>query len=239
MRFAVHWPGSPVASPRSHGVPRRDVDGRVHIGVAGVSAGSAPEGGLALARLRVHLPARRAALARERGTDVLHPARRLVLQAADQQAPSGRQDAPVQGRLARTFRPGLSEVPRADRVILLMKVFDSDRVEPPGDIRAGLLGPVLAPVGFVGAQPGESQPHPAAAVRAAPRPGQLPLQPPPARALPHGQAGDAKQVPSRQGRGHCHAPVDAHDLAVTRCRNRSGITAKATCQRPARSIVTR
>ena len=29
MRFAVHGPGSPVASPRSHGVPRRDVPGRV------------------------------------------------------------------------------------------------------------------------------------------------------------------------------------------------------------------
>ena len=33
MRFAVHGPGNPVASPRSHGVPRRDVPGRVHISV--------------------------------------------------------------------------------------------------------------------------------------------------------------------------------------------------------------
>jgi glucose 1-dehydrogenase len=45
MRFAVHGPGCPVASPRSHGVPRRDVDGRVHISVAGETAGSAPEDG--------------------------------------------------------------------------------------------------------------------------------------------------------------------------------------------------
>jgi len=28
-RFAVHRPGNPVASPRSHGVPRRDVLSRV------------------------------------------------------------------------------------------------------------------------------------------------------------------------------------------------------------------
>ena len=63
LRFAVHGPGLPVASPRSHGVPRRDVPGRVHVRVACVSAGGAPEDGLALARPRVHLPARRAALA--------------------------------------------------------------------------------------------------------------------------------------------------------------------------------
>jgi hypothetical protein len=43
LRFAVHRPGTPEASPRSHGVPRRDVPGRVHISVAGVSAGSACE----------------------------------------------------------------------------------------------------------------------------------------------------------------------------------------------------
>ena len=52
MRFAVHRPGIPVASPRSHGVSRRDVDGRVHVSVAGVSAGSAHESRLALARPR-------------------------------------------------------------------------------------------------------------------------------------------------------------------------------------------
>ncbi len=34
MRFAVHGPGCPVASPRSHGVPRRDVLSRVHVRVA-------------------------------------------------------------------------------------------------------------------------------------------------------------------------------------------------------------
>jgi hypothetical protein len=96
LRFAVHGPGYPVASPRSHGVPRRDVDGRVHISVAGVSAGGAPEARLALTRASVHLPARRAPLARERGSDLLHPAGRLVLQAVHQQAPPRPQDAPVE-----------------------------------------------------------------------------------------------------------------------------------------------
>ena len=35
MRFAVHRPGIPEASPRSHGVSGRDVPGRVHIRLAG------------------------------------------------------------------------------------------------------------------------------------------------------------------------------------------------------------
>ena len=96
MRFAVHRPGFPAASPRGHGVPRRDVPGRVHISVAGETAGSAPEDGLAIARLPVHLPARRASLARECGTDLLHPPRRLLLQAAHKQPPPGSQDASVQ-----------------------------------------------------------------------------------------------------------------------------------------------
>ena len=44
MRFAVRRPGIPEASPRSHGGPRSDVDGRVHVRVAGETAGRAPDG---------------------------------------------------------------------------------------------------------------------------------------------------------------------------------------------------
>jgi hypothetical protein len=69
LRFAVHRPGNPVASPRSHGEPRRDVPSCVHVSVAGETAGRTYEARLALARLRIHVPARRAALTAERGTD--------------------------------------------------------------------------------------------------------------------------------------------------------------------------
>ena len=121
MRFAVHRPGYPVASPRSHGVPRRDVSGRVHISVAGETAGSAPEHGLALTRSPVHLPARRAPLARERGVDLLNPVRGLVLQQAHQQPPPRPPVFPGSARpLARTFRPGSSRVPLANRVMFLI-----------------------------------------------------------------------------------------------------------------------
>src|SRR5690242_16091938 len=55
-------------------MPCGDVDGRVHVSVGGKTAGRATEVGLALARLAVHIPARRAPLARVRGLDLLDPA---------------------------------------------------------------------------------------------------------------------------------------------------------------------
>src|SRR5882672_3017122 len=83
LRFAVHGPPGGVASPRFHGVPRRDVACRVHVGVAGELAGRAAEEGLALAVLRCDVPARRAALARERGWYLLDSSGCLVVKALD------------------------------------------------------------------------------------------------------------------------------------------------------------
>jgi hypothetical protein len=221
LRFAVHGPGSPVASPRSHGVPRRDVDGRVHVSVGGVSAGGAPEDGLALARLRVHLPARRAALARERGIDPFHPAGSLLLQAAYQQSPARPQDFPVKSGLGTNVPtrvlPGA--LGRACH-IHDSEVFDPDYVEPPGDVGTGLLSPVLPSVGLTGAYGGDRMLNPHAAVRPAPRPGQFPLQPLSALALLCGQAGGVKQLTGRQCRGDRYASVDADKLAVARCLDR-------------------
>src|SRR5436190_3750716 len=166
LRFAVHRPGYPVASPRSHGVPRRDVPGRVHISVVGETAGREYESRLALTRLRVHLPARRAPLARERGSDLLHPAGRLVLQPAYQLAPPRTQDAPVQPGLGADVPARvLPRAPRRPGHVADLQVLDPDQVEPPRDAGAGLLRPVRAPVALAGPQPGDRVPHPAAAVR--------------------------------------------------------------------------
>ncbi len=115
LRFAVHWPGTPVASPRMEGagevggMPCGDVPGRVHVSIAGISAGHAAEQGLVLATARCDVPAPRAALARVRGTYLLDPARGLVLKAADQQAPPAGQDAPVQR--SRCPRPAMDSLP--------------------------------------------------------------------------------------------------------------------------------
>src|SRR5690348_9250327 len=96
LRFAVQRPGQIPASPRSHRMPCGDVDGRIHVSVSGETADRATEVGLALARLTVHMPARRAPLARVRSFDLLDPTGGLLLQAAHQQAPAGRGDLPVQ-----------------------------------------------------------------------------------------------------------------------------------------------
>src|SRR5271165_2374852 len=166
MRFAVHGPGSPGASPRSHGVPRRDVDGRVHIRVAGETAGSAPEDGLTLTRVPVHLPARRAPLARVMRLDPLHPAGRLLLQPAHQQAPPRPQDAPVQPGLLPDVPAGtIPRAPRRAGHVTDLQALDPDHVKAARDAGAGLLRPVLTPVTLPGPQPGDRVPDPAAAVR--------------------------------------------------------------------------
>jgi hypothetical protein len=240
MRFAVHGPGCPVASPRSHGVPRRDVNGRVHISVTGETAGSAPEHGLALTRAPVHPPARRAPLARKRGSDLLHPARGLLLQSPHQQPPPGPQYLAVEPGLgadvAARVLPGAFRGPGHVRYL---QVLDPDKVEPPCEIRACLLGPVFAPVGLAGLQPGD---------RVLGRPRRF--DPRLARACV--RCSRRSLVCSRAVRpGACSIwPVDrAAETATPRSMptvcpltgagTGAGITAKATCQRPARSRVIR
>ena len=242
MRFAVHRPGNPVASPRSHGVPRRDVPGRVHVSVAGVTAGSAPEDGLALARLPVHLPARRAPLARERGFDLLHPAGRLVLQPAHQQAPPRPQDAPVQpGLLRGRSGPGSPRVPFADRVMFLIcrsstRITSNRRAMSVLAFSAQSLRRSVSRA----LQPGDRVPAPG-------RGGSIPAS----RGRACAPAAAAWSAPARSGRGRAavrpvdraaadrHAPVDAHGLAVTGCGNRLGDHGEGDMPAPARSIVTR
>jgi hypothetical protein len=223
LRFAVHWPGTPEASPRSHGVPRRDVLGSIHVGVAGVAAGSAPEDGLALARVPIHLPTRRAPLARECWFDAFYPAWCLLLQAAHQQSPSRPQDAPVQpGFLANILAWALRGTLPGPGHGLDPQVFHPDHVEPLGDIRRCLLGPILAPVCISGAEASDGMLDPCAALRSPRGTGELALQALQAPTLLRCQVTDAQQLSCRQGSGHGHAPVDAHHPAVTRCRNGFG-----------------
>jgi hypothetical protein len=223
VRFTVHRPGNPVASPCSHGVPRRDVPGRVHVSVAGVSAGGAPEDGLALTRLSVHLPACRAALARMVRLDLLHPAGRLILQAANQPTPPGPHDATVQSTLGTDVPARMIPGPlRRARHAPDLQVLDLDHVKSTRQVCAGLLDPVLEPIGLAGAQPGSRQPNLRAAFRAATAPGKLPFKPLQPLSLRRGQAGHAQQFTGRQGCRYCNAAVDAHDLSVTWCLDRLG-----------------
>jgi hypothetical protein len=218
VRFAVHRPGIPVASPRSHGVPRRDVPGRVHVRVAGETAGRAREARLALARLPVHVSARRAPLAREGRSDLLYPSGSFLLQPTHQQPPARPQDLAVEPCfLADPPARVLWNALRGSGHVVDLEVFDADNVEAACQVRAGFLGPVLPPVRFPGAQPGDGVLHLCAAFRSSLGASQPSLQPPHARALPPCQARHVQEFPCRQRRGYRDASVDPYYLAISRC----------------------
>ena len=101
------------------------------------TAGSAPEHGLALTRAPVHPPARRAPLARQRGSDLLHPARGLALQPRT----SSPHPDPRIPRFSPAFCPDVAArvLPRALRRpghVADLQVLDPDHVEPPRDAGA-------------------------------------------------------------------------------------------------------
>ena len=217
MRFAVHRPGSPAASPRSHRMPCGDVPGRVHVSVQRVSAGHAAEQGLALAAAHCGVPAGRAPLARIRGTYLLHSAGGLVLQAADHQAPSLGKDAPVQSRFLSDIPPRFNDGPscRAGHVPD-PQILDADHVEPLSDVCRYLLAPVFADVCAARLELGGSMPDPRAAFRAALSLRQFSLKPTQPSLLRGGQARTVQQPSSGQSCADSHTPVNADNLSRSR-----------------------
>jgi hypothetical protein len=217
LRFAVHWPGCPVASPRSHGVPRRDIPGRVHVSIERETAGYAGEEGLALAALRCDMPARRAVLAGERGFDLLHSAGRLVFQPTHQQPPARGKYAPVQPgflpHIPAWFGDGAParacHVPDA-------QVLYAYYIEPACDLGGSLLDPVFPRVGLSGPQEGDGHLHPASAIRTTPSPRQPALKTAKPTLPQRTQSGNRKNLARRQRRARSHATVNADGFAGTR-----------------------
>jgi hypothetical protein len=221
LRFAVHRSGIPDASPRSHGVPRRDVSGCVHVRMAGEAAGCAHEARLALARLPIHLPARRATLACELRLDLFDSSAGFVFQPTHQEAPAGPEDLSVESSL-------LANVPtwilwRTSCGLghaLDPEVLYADQVEAACDVGACFLRPVLTPVGLAGPEPGQGQLDPHTAVGGVAGAGEFTFQVAHPPLLACGPVRDMKQFPAGRGSRHCHAAVDAYHLAVTWWRDR-------------------
>jgi hypothetical protein len=238
LRFAVHGPGCPVASPRSHRMPCGDISGRVHIGIAGVSAGRAPEDGLTLARLPVHVPAGAAALACERGIDYLDPAVSLVVQAPDKHPPPGREDLPVEPSFLTHVPAGIAESAccRPSHACDA-QVLDADHIEPAGQIRADLFTPVLTSISLPGIEPGESEPCLGAAVatglRAAQSASQEVMAPQPRSARPR----NAQQFASGQRSAHCNAAIYPNNSI--RSRACDGLGDRSERYMPSASVVQR
>jgi hypothetical protein len=215
LRFAVHGPGDPVASPRSHGVPRRDVPGRIYIGITCKPTVSADEERLALARLRIHMPAGRATLARISRSNTFNPPGGLVIQSPNKHAPSRPEDAPVQARLglhvpARGVHGSFS---RSSHVFDL-QILGADYIELPRQASTGLLCPILASIGLSGLQFRDRLLDLSTAIGPAPRPREFALQPGQTRSLFRRKARHVKQFSGGQSSGYQDPSVDADDLTI-------------------------
>jgi hypothetical protein len=164
--FAVHRPGSPDPSPRSHGISCRDVSGRVQIRVASKTARPAAEDGLALARSSVDRSARAAALRRECWVYSFDATGSLFLKPALEEAPAGGKDLPVQAGLPGDSSSRLPEG-ALDRTghVADVQVLDTDQVKPPGEVRAELLAPISTGVDLASPELRDSKLDPGAALR--------------------------------------------------------------------------
>jgi hypothetical protein len=166
LRFAVHRPASPDASPRSHGMSCRDVPGRVQVRVAGKTARPAPEDGLALARSSVDRSARAAALRRECWVYPFDATGSLFLKPALEEPPAGGKDLSVQAGLPGHSSSRLPEGAR-DRTghVADVQVLDTNQVKALGEVSAELLAPVSTSVDLTSLELRDSKFCPGAAAR--------------------------------------------------------------------------
>ena len=234
MRFTVRRPASAEVSPCCHRPSGGDIACGVHIRMARPgTAGDALKNRLALTVLRRDMPAGRASLRRVGCWNEFKPPSGLVLQPGDQQAPSLAADLTVETAFlcdvrARVF---MSPARRADHRAHL-QILDADGVEAARHVGGGLLHPVMAAIGFTGAQLRDGQFGSCAPVRSALCPGKALLQ----SAEPFGLAGakarDAPQLPAGQGSRDRYAAIHTHHAAVTGSRNRVGDGGKGDVPAP-------
>jgi len=223
LRFAVHRPAQRQASPRSHRPPDGDVLGRVHIRVPRMPAGPATEDGLALARLRVHDPARRATLTRVRGVDPLNPMRRLVFQAGHQPAPTGPMDGPVEPRLLPHLAARrLHRAACATNHVGNLQILDADHVETAGEIGGGLLDPVLTPVPLARLESRDRDLGSSPSCRPWSRAGESSLETQKPLGLVFAQAWSEQQLASRQRGRYGDTTIDTNDFSCSGPADRCG-----------------
>ncbi|RZT26578.1 hypothetical protein EV649_0323 [Kribbella sp. VKM Ac-2569] len=229
MRFTLRRDPCGRLSACADGPSGRDVDGCVHVGIGLVSAGCAPENRLALAVLRCAMPAGAAGLRGVRGVDSLDPSGSFVLEASHQSSPAIGTNAAVESRLGAA---PIREIDSRSRRIRLWlrspghlgkaKVFDSNDVEAPREIAAGLLDPVLAAIGAASAQLGNRRLRSLSSAGPAVTASQSALQAFKPSLLGDRQSRTPQQFASAQRRGHRDAAVHADNLARTGWRDRGG-----------------
>ena len=216
MRFTVRRPPTGEVSPCSHRPSGGDVACSVHVGVApSGSAGLALEDRLALAVPGRDVPARGASLRRVHGRDLLDPAQSLVLQTRDEQAPTTSADRTVEPTFpSHPSSRALDGAPCRARHRPHLQNFDPDHIEPPREIGAGFLDPVLAPVRLTGSQLCDRPFGLLATAGTALAAGQPLLQQPQPFRLTQGQPRCVPQLAGGQRSRYSNSAVDADHTAV-------------------------
>ena len=224
LRFTIRRPPTGEVSPCGHRPSGGDIACSVDVGVAPSSSTDfALEDRLALAVSGCDVPARGASLRRVGSRNLLDPAQSLVLQTYDQLAPAASADYAVEPTfLSDTGTRLLDGAARRARHTSHVQSLDPDHVEPPRQVGAGLLHPVLTPVPLAGFQPRDRAFRLLAAMGTAPGAGQPLLQHLQPFRLTRGETGCMQQLAARQRSRHDNTTVDADHTAVTRTGNRAG-----------------
>jgi len=224
LRFTVRRPPAGEVSPCGHRPSGGDVACSVDVGVAPYSsAGFALEDRLALAVSGCNVPARGASLRRVGSRNLLDPAQRLVLQTYDQLAPAASADCAVEPTfLSDTGTRLLDGAACRVRHSSHVQSLDPDHVEPPRQVGAGLLHPVLTPVPLAGFQPRDRAFRLLAAMGTAPGAGQPLLQHLQPFRLTRGKTRGLQQLTGRQRGRHGNTAVDADHAAVPWTGDRVG-----------------
>ncbi len=227
LRFTLQRDPDRRLSACSDGPSGRDVDGRVHVGMRSEATGKAPEDRLALTILWGAMPAVAAGLRRVRGVDFLDPSGSLVLQTAYQATPAVGEDRPVETsfcsasvRQVGIWAFGVGFGFGTPGQLNDSQVFNTDDVESPRKLGAGLLDPVLAPVPCPSEQLRDRRLHLAASGGAAATAGEAALQALEPSLFSLGQLGTQQQFSGREGRRYNDTTVDADDSAGTGRWNR-------------------
>jgi hypothetical protein len=222
LRFAVRRP--PAVSLRCYRPSGGDIAGGVHVGIARTrAAGYAREYRLALAVFGRDVTAGGTSLRGVRSWNALDAARGLMVEAVNEAAPSLTSDRAVEAALLRHPNTGLVECAACGAAHRPhVEVFDSNSVEPAGQIGRGFFHPITAPVHFAGRKFRDRQFRALSTVRTALGSREALLQAAQPDLLTESKNRRMEQLTRRQCRRDRDTTIDTDHAAISRPCDRFG-----------------